>query len=51
MTRLRRILGLHGAHRPGVVRPLSDVRPASDPWAESEALHWATDTSVFPVVA
>lgn len=51
MTRLRRILGLHGAHRPGVVRPLSDLRPASDPWAKSEALHWATDTMQLAVIS
>lgn len=51
MTRLRRILGLHGAHRPGTVRPLSDVRPAQDPWAKSEALHWSTDTAEFAVIA
>ena len=51
MTWLRRILGLHGAHRPGVVRPLSDARPASDPWAAGEALHWSTDTMCLAVIA
>ncbi|MCG5464287.1 hypothetical protein MED01_002453 [Micromonospora sp. MED01] len=50
MTRLRRILGLHGAHRPGVVRPLSDVRQASDPWAKGEADDPMTDTMVMAVI-
>ncbi len=51
MTRLRRILGLHGVHRPGTVRPLSDVRPQSDPWAAGEALHWSTDTMRLAVIS
>lgn len=51
MTFIRRVLGSHGAHRPGVIRPLSDVRPARDPWAAAEANHWATDTTQLPVIA
>ncbi|MEV1013841.1 hypothetical protein AB0I89_24110 [Micromonospora sp. NPDC049801] len=51
MTRLRRIFGTHGQHRPGFVRPLSDVQPASDPWAVGEAMHWSTDTAQFEVIA
>ncbi len=47
----RRLFGGYGQHTPGAVRPLSDARPMSDPWAHTEALHWATDTMLLPQVA
>ncbi|MET8278354.1 hypothetical protein [Micromonospora sp. NPDC005174] len=50
MTRLRRIFGTHGQHRPGFVRPLSDAHPASDPWAKAEADDPLTDTMQLAVI-
>ena len=50
MTRLRRIFGTHGQHRPGFIRPLSDVQPMSDPWAAGEAFDALTDTMVIGAV-
>ncbi|MEU7170248.1 hypothetical protein ABZ949_02000 [Micromonospora tulbaghiae] len=51
MTALfRRLFGGYGQHA-GMVRPLSDARPARDPWAHTEALHWSTDTMLLPAVA
>jgi hypothetical protein len=50
VTRLRRIFGTHGQHRPGFVRPLSDARPLIDPWAKGEAEDPMTDTMILPAV-
>ena len=49
-ARLRRWFGGYGQHTPGMVRPLPDTTPMSDPWAAGEANCPLTDTQVFPAV-